>query len=63
MILTFHIESHFDRPPAGLLFGQQAELHRGAGRHLWSGKVPVLPANTAEHLRRGRTHNGVSVDV
>lgn len=47
-IPTFNVEGHFDRPPAGLLLGQQAELHRGAGRHLGSREVPVLPATTTK---------------
>lgn len=49
MLLTFDIKRHFDCSPAGLLFGQQAELHWRAGRHFWSRKVPVLPTNTPKY--------------
>lgn len=44
VLLTFGTERHLDGSPAGLLFGQQAELQRRARRHFWSRKVPVLPA-------------------
>lgn len=56
MLLTFHTEGHLDRPPAGLLSGQQAELDRRAGRHFRRGEVPVLPADTPQNTWDEQEH-------